>query len=126
LGAVVAEIVIVSAELGGTLVEDGTDPGVMVGGPADDAVLDLPARGRFTPAVVRLTVDGGPVVKYFRSSHFVRPGAPELYCWDWEVPAGVAERSVAWPIGARIAQLARHQWTGGPYAVPPRCDVDIA
>jgi len=116
----VAEIVIVSAELGGTLIEDGTRPGVMVGGPADDVVLDLPAWGRYTPTAIRLTVDGGPVVKYCRSSALTRENGPALYFWDWEVPDGTDDRSVGWAIGERIAQLAGHQWPHGPYVVPAR------
>ena len=59
----------------------GPTPAGFSGGPADEAVLDLPAKGSYTSSGVRLLVDGVPA-KYFVFSGSREPGQPRIYCWD--------------------------------------------
>jgi hypothetical protein len=85
----VAEIVVVHAELGGSIVPDGVRAGRFLGGPADEAVLDLPSWGGFTAGVVRLQV-GDQLARYFAVSVGYRPERPQLYCWDDPSDDGVS------------------------------------
>jgi hypothetical protein len=96
-----AEILVVQADLGGSIVPDGVRAGLFLGGPADEAVLDLPAWGGFTASVVRLLIDDQSA-KYFAVSIGYRPGRPRLYCWDDPNDDGIAHE-----LQRRIGQAAR-------------------
>jgi hypothetical protein len=73
----------------------------MIGGPADEVVLELPAWGSFTSSMVRLLLDGQPA-RYFRVSIVPKTGRPRLYCWD-----DPDDDSVAPGLQQRIAAASR-------------------
>lgn len=78
-------IEIIRAEIGGTLVPDGTITARLEQGPGDGALVVLPANRGFSPSSITLRIDGEET-SYFRSNPtHMRPDAVRRYCWThWE------------------------------------------